>query len=106
MTTGIHTIVDQLLGGARIPASAEPITQPWEPKPKPKPAKPKPPGPHARLLAALDSEWRSVRDLWHRARVSEAFAYAYLREMVAAGMAEERAVPWAKGLRREYRRQG
>lgn len=105
--TGIASIVDQLLGSSRIPASAAPRTGPSasQPDPRPKkPAQPKPPGPHARLVAALDDDWSPVSGLCLRARVGESFAYRELPGMVAAGIAEERRVSWAKGVRREYRR--
>ncbi|MDX9707331.1 MAG: hypothetical protein RBT86_07110 [Azospira sp.] len=98
MTSGITSIVDQLTGRSRIPESARPVTQPVPPK------APKPPGPHARLTAALGDEWCSVSELMLRAKVSENFAYSQLPQLVDAGVAEVREVPWAKGKRREYRR--
>jgi hypothetical protein len=90
--TGVTSVVDQLLGSSRIPASAAPRTGPsaLQPDPRPKkPSKPKPLRPRARLVSALDDVWSPVGDLYLRARVAESFAYR---------------VPWAKGMRREYRR--
>ncbi len=100
--TGITTIVDQLTGAARIPASAAPMT--LESKTGPKKTPRRKVSRFDRLISSLGDDWLSVQEWADHAFVSPAFVYARMRELVAAGIAEERSVRWTKGMRREYRR--
>lgn len=99
MTTGIHTIVDQLLGGARIPESARPTTRPSLDRERNTTTNAR-----GRVLAALDGRWRSVCDIVTRSTVSDSTARKWLPRLVQDGEAEAREVPWSHGARVEYRR--
>lgn len=101
MTTGIHTIVDQLLGGARIPESAAPTTRPSLDRERNITTNAR-----GRVLAALDGTWRSAFDIFVRAGVSDSTTRKWLPRLVQDGEAEAREVPWAHGVRVEYRRAG
>jgi len=97
-------------GTAQIPADAAPRGTPAAWLPAPKPAKAKPPKrglskrPRQQLIDAIDDEWRTAWALSIRGGVRLSTAYAHLANFVAASLAEVREVPWAKGVRREYRR--
>lgn len=88
MTTGIHTIVDQLLGGARIPESARPVTRPeLEVKPsKPKTSTTKPKcDSHTLILGAIRGAC-TAEEIAERAGVSRWLVYKYLRNFLDLGL--------------------
>jgi len=108
MTSGITSIVDQLLGRSRIPESAAPVLRSSmiEPKraPKPKDAPTLSTLPREKLLAVLDHEYRSMWSLSILARISNRTAPRHLENLVEEGLAEARDVRFGRGMKREYRR--
>lgn len=93
MTTGIHTIVDQLLGASRIPESAapttvvEPAAKPSKPKPsttKPSTTQPKRDS-HTLILGAIRGAC-TAEEIAERAGVSRWLVYKYLRNFLDLGL--------------------
>lgn len=118
MTTGIHTIVDQVLGGARIPESAAPITKPSLALPvtrkpdlrrnrkRPSKSTGKRDG-RARIIAALDIlQGRTAAELAQIADVTIHNIYDHMPRLLKEGIARAERDPGPRVPRRFWRAKG
>ncbi|MCD6674866.1 MAG: helix-turn-helix domain-containing protein [Burkholderiaceae bacterium] len=110
--SGITSLVDQLLGRARLPEGARPVTVPslapnrdMRPRNRKAPPKQSRDG-RAKVIAALDRrEARSVNELARAAGVSPGVVYDHLPGLLEAGVAVlDKAFGHRAGKR--YRRGG